>query len=233
MKGIVKRGVTPTDPSNTIDFRIFCKPNLTRSLIMRNSTAPITPKETTTNVVYKFSCQEGRCDGSNNYIGRTSTTLLCRSQSHRNQGSIFQHYTDVHSMKPPLQTLLDHTEIIHREKDFRKLQISEAVSITCQKPSINIQQAADFILPSARQQGRNNSTIHVIQQQHNSTYPPNHHIGPVTRSRGRASTLLQDQEYNTPTNHRTPLAPSQPMAVQHMQPTRAQLRGLSPHPGPR
>ncbi|KAK3864440.1 hypothetical protein Pcinc_029873 [Petrolisthes cinctipes] len=64
-------------------------------------------------------------------------------QSHRSQGSIFQHFTDIHIMKPPLQKLLDQTEILHKEKDFRKLQISEAVSITCQRPSINIQQAAE------------------------------------------------------------------------------------------
>ncbi|KAK3877223.1 hypothetical protein Pcinc_018023 [Petrolisthes cinctipes] len=77
-------------------------------------------------------------------------------QSHRNQGSIFQHFTEIHIMKPPLQKLLDQTEILHKETDFRKLQISEAVSITCQRPSINNQQAADFILPSARPQDQVN-----------------------------------------------------------------------------
>ncbi|KAK3862297.1 hypothetical protein Pcinc_031825 [Petrolisthes cinctipes] len=55
LKSINRRGVTPTDPTTIIHFRIYCKPNLTRSLVMRNSTAPATPNKTTTNVVYKFS----------------------------------------------------------------------------------------------------------------------------------------------------------------------------------
>ncbi|KAK3860802.1 hypothetical protein Pcinc_033170 [Petrolisthes cinctipes] len=112
------------------DFRIYCKPILTRSLLMRNSTAPVIPSEATTNVVYNFSCQEDRCDSSNSYIGRISTTLRRRMQSHRNQGSIFQHFTETHIMKPRLEKLLDQTEILHKENYFRMLQISKAVSIT-------------------------------------------------------------------------------------------------------
>ena len=195
---------------------------------MRNSTAPATPKEAATNVVYKFSCQEGHCDGSNNYIGRTTTTLRRRMQSHRNQGSIFQHFTDIHIKKPPLQTLLDYTEIIHKENDFRKLQISEAVSITCQRPSINIQQAADFILPSARPKDINNTSMQVNPQNHNPIQPQSIHLGPVTRSRGRASTFLQDQEYNSPTNHRTPWEPSQPMTDKLTLANQSPAQGIIP-----
>ena len=40
LRGIVKRGVTPTDQNTEIDLRIYCQPSLTRSLVMRNSTAP-------------------------------------------------------------------------------------------------------------------------------------------------------------------------------------------------
>ncbi|KAK4315736.1 hypothetical protein Pmani_013042 [Petrolisthes manimaculis] len=195
---------------------------------MRNSTAPVSPKEATTNVVYKFSCQEGRCDGSSNYIGRTSTTLRRRMPSHRNQGSIFQHFTDIHIMKPPLQKLLDQTEIIHKVNYFRKLQISEAVSITYQRPSINVQQAADFILPSARPQDRNTPPVqHQLQG--------NQLTGPVTRSRSRASgssSLPQDQVNHPLANHRAPWEPSQPMAVQPRQPTRTQLGLLFHQSGP-
>ncbi|KAK4328408.1 hypothetical protein Pmani_001156 [Petrolisthes manimaculis] len=150
---------------------------------MRNSTAPVSPKEATTNVIYKFSCEEGRCDGSSNYIGRTSTTLRRRMQSHRNQGSIFQHFTDIHIMKPPLQKLLNQTEIIHKENDLRELQISEAVSITYQRPSINVQQAADFILPSARPQYRNTPPVQHHLQVEDAPQPRNQLTGPVTRSR--------------------------------------------------
>ena len=191
LKNIIKRGVTPTDHNTIIDLRIYCKPNLTSSLIMRNSTAPRTQKEAITNVVYKFSCQEGRCDGSKTYIGRTSSTLRRRLQSHRNQGSIFQHFTETHNMKPPLEKLIEHTEIVHKETAFRKLQIAEAVSITCQHPTINIQQTADFILPSARpQQTNQHQEQHAPrQQQHQEqqpqeqpVQPANQRPGPVTRA---------------------------------------------------
>ena len=196
LRGIIKRGVTPTNRDAIIDLRIFCKPNLIRSMVMRNSTAPRAPREATTNVVYKFTCQEGRCDGSSTYIGRTSSTLRRRLQYHRNQGSIFQHFTEIHSMRPPLQKLIEQTEIVHKESTFRKLQIAEAVSITCQHPTINIQQAADFILPSARpqvinplqeQQALRHQQPSEPQPQEHQDQPANQNSGPVTRARSRAT----------------------------------------------
>ena len=185
LRNIIKRGVTPTNKDAIINLRIFSKPNLIRSLIMRNSTAPKAPREATTNVVYKFSCQEGRCDGSSTYIGRTSSTLRRRLQSHRNQGSIFQHFTEVHNMRPPLQKLIEQTKVVHRESVFRRLQIAEAVSITCQRPTINIQQAADFILPSARPLAINQPgpTNHRLPHHHEQqAQPANQRPGPVTRA---------------------------------------------------
>ena len=91
----------------------------------------------------------------------------------------------------PLEKLIQQTEIVHKETVFRKLQIAEAVSITCQHPTINIQQSADFILPSARPQ----QTIHHQEQQAPRQQPPqeqqpqeqqvqpaNQRPGPVTRA---------------------------------------------------
>ena len=175
---------------------------------MRNNTAPEKPREATTNVLYKFSCQEGHCDGSNSYIGRTSSTLRRRLQFHRNQGSIFQHFTEIHNMRPPLQKLIDNTQIIHKENDFRKQQIAEAVSITIQRPSINIQQSADFILPSKRLQEHHapreqaSLRVPVLPAQ-----PTNQRPGPVTRATSRlsrATTLSQD--------HRPPVSANQDAA---------------------
>ena len=204
LKNIIRRGVTPTNHDAIIDLRIFCKPNLIRSLIMRNSTAPRTPREATTNVVYKFSCQEGRCDGSSTYIGRTSSTLRHRLQSHRSNGSIFQHFTEIHNMRPPLQKLIEQTEIIHKESSFRKLQIAEAVSITCQRPNINIQQAADFILPSARPHGphpiQKRQQAQAQQAQEQQVQPAKQHTGPVTRAAARTATArLSSSHWPLPT----------------------------------
>ena len=198
IKNIIQRGIHPTDANTIIKTRIYCKPNLTRSLFMRNSTAPRPPRETTTNVVYQFTCKEGRCDGSSTYIGRTSSTLRRRLQFHRNQGSIFQHFTEEHDRKPPLQYLIENTSIIHRETNFRRLQISEAVSITCQRPTINIQQTMDFILPSIRplefhqQQQRNFNANQAVSESTNQN----------TRPSTRASTQRTRHPASQLTNHR-------------------------------
>ena len=212
IKSIIKRGVTPTNEDTDIDLRIYCRPSLTKSLVMRNSTAPRAPRESTTNVVYKFSCMEGHCDGSKTYIGRTSSTLRRRLQFHRNNGSIFQHYTDSHNMKPPLQTLIEQTKIVHHEQNFRKLQIAEAVSITCQHPSINIQQAAEFILPSARPQPldlqqRERAPIHNTVNHHQSNINPR--PGPTTRATTRAAAMQLTANENSAPSARpaTPQAP--------------------------
>ena len=213
LKGIIKRGITPTDPDTTIDFRIYCKPNLTRSLIMRNSTAPKTSKEASTNVIYKFICQESRCDGSSSYIGRTSTSLKRRLQYHRNQGSIFQHYTEHHNMKPPLQQLIANTTILHRESTFRRMQIAEAVSIVLQHPSINVQLAADFVLPSLRPLGPHQQMQEQNTNEHPLVYPAPHQsnpTGPVTRSQARISVTSYGSERATP----------QPISARHSTPSR-------------
>ena len=117
---------------------------------MRNSTAPRVAREMSTNVIYNFKCQQGHCNGTQSYIGRTSTTLRRRLQSHKNNGAILDHFISVHDRKPALQTLIDNTKIEYRESRFRKLQIAEAVFIHTMKPTINVQKAVDFILPSAR-----------------------------------------------------------------------------------
>ena len=104
-----------------------------------------------TNVVYKFTCSEEMCKSSaKDYVGHTTTTLRKRMLAHRNNGAIHQHYVDNHDKKPTLLELIEGTEIIHKESNYSRLLISEAVSIALQKPTLNIQQEADNILPSCR-----------------------------------------------------------------------------------
>ena len=153
IRNIIKRGVQTTIPEEKIDLRIFCRPNQLASLVMRNSTVPPKEKEARTNVVYKFKCPEGNCESpENTYIGHTSTTLRRRLLYHRNQGAIFQHFTDKHDRKPTVTELLDSTTIIAQESNIRRRMITEAVYIKLQKPSLNIQTASYYILPSTRRQ---------------------------------------------------------------------------------
>ena len=84
------------------------------------------------------------------YVGHTTTTLRKRMLAHRNNGAIHQHYIDCHDKKPSLMELIENTKILHKETNYSRLLISEAVSIALQKPTLNIQQEADNILPSRR-----------------------------------------------------------------------------------
>ena len=153
---------------------------------MHNSTSPRVAREMSTNVIYNFKCQQDHGNGTQSYIAGTSTTLKRRLQSHKNSGAILDHFTSVHDRKPTLQNLIDNTKIEHRESRFRKLQIAEAVFIHTMRPTINIQKAVDFILPSARRQHitQNINTENVnteINQQHENfsvhQYNTKHRIG--------------------------------------------------------
>ena len=74
--GILRRGTTPLAPYNKITARIYCKPNLTSSLIMKNSTAPSREKEVESDIVYKFVCADEQCQSPQKcYIRHTTTTL--------------------------------------------------------------------------------------------------------------------------------------------------------------
>ena len=151
LRGIINRGVIPEAPYKKIQLRIYSKPNLVSSMVMKNSTAPRLPKAECTNVVYKFSCPEEMCKSPiQDYIGHTRTTIRRRMTAHRNQGAIHQHFVDVHDRKPTLTELIENTQVIHRESNFSRLLIAEAVSIRIQKPTLNKQQEADNILPSNR-----------------------------------------------------------------------------------
>ena len=162
------------DQYTEIALRIYCKPSLTRSLIMRNSTAPRVARELSTNVIYNFKCQQGHCNGTQSLTGRTSTTLKCRLQSHKNNGAILNHFISVHDKKPALKTLIDCTKIEHMESRFRRLQIAEAVFIYTRQPTINVQKAVDFILPSARRlritQNINTENVNIEIYQHHENF---------------------------------------------------------------
>ena len=84
------------------------------------------------------------------YIGHCTTTLRRRLVAHRNHGAIHQHFVDVHDRKPTVQELIENTQVVHKESNYGRLIITEAVSITIQKPTLNIQQEADNTLPSCR-----------------------------------------------------------------------------------
>ena len=105
---------------------------------------------------------------------------------------------DSHDRKPTVEELIENTQIVHKETNFRRLVITEAVSITIQKPSLNIQQEADRTLPSCRGRRPTQSNNNMPPRQIvNNTRPPNENqISELLRSlrpriNGRAVTNTQ------------------------------------------
>ena len=87
IRRIVKRGVTPVDSHGEFTLRIYCRSDLTSSLVMKNNNAPKPTLENETNVVYRFECTVGNCRGRNvDYIGLTATTLKARMKTTATMG---------------------------------------------------------------------------------------------------------------------------------------------------
>ena len=151
MRRIVERGAIPLAPYEKLVLRTYCKPTLTASLLMRNSTAPRITHENETNIVYQFKCSDDACQRRNiTYIGLTTTKLKRRMQGHRNNGAIHEHYIDTHDRKPQVAELVDNTTVINKETIHNRLKIAEAVSIELRRPNLNVQTKFDLLLPSKR-----------------------------------------------------------------------------------
>ena len=89
--------------------------------------------------------------------------------AHGNQGTI-QH--DLHGTKPSLQELIDGAQVVHKENNYGRLLIAEAVSIAIQKPTLNIQQESEHILPSNRKRNARTNAAQTATPQTIDTAPP-------------------------------------------------------------
>ena len=151
VKKIIARGVTAVDDNTNIAVRVYCKSQLTASLVMRNSTAPKKALENETNVVYEFSCPDDACRRrSVTYVGLTRQTQKGRMKGHVYKGAIHDHYISVHDRRAKVDELVTNSTIIHREPERKRLTVAEAVSIALRKPKLNVQCEFDYVLPSRR-----------------------------------------------------------------------------------
>ena len=173
LSSIIKRGTTPITPYEKITPRIYSKPNTTAAIIIKNNTTQPEKKEEKTNVVYKFTCSEEACQSpQRTYIGHTSTALRRRLQAHRNNGAIFQHYTEKHDRKPSLNELVENTEILHTEQNYHKRIIAEASYILLHRPNMNIQLEAEKSLPSCRKIMQRNTSMQNEEENNNNNVRP-------------------------------------------------------------
>lgn len=85
------------------------------------------PKERSTNVIYKIKCSDGNC-----YIGETSRTLEQRVKEHKEAYKKMQGKSSAiaeYSINNGVVPLWNEVEILAKEKDWRKRRIKEALHI--------------------------------------------------------------------------------------------------------
>ena len=138
IKDIVYSNVKCTDPNNRLNLIVYYKNMKTSQLIMKNNLAPHLRHLEQTNVVYEFTCPMSHSQVTQ-YIGFTQTTLSQRLTSHRQNGSILNHFLHEHHIKPTREQLTENTKILSRSHDRHRLAIKESLLILESKPEINKQ----------------------------------------------------------------------------------------------
>ena len=138
IKDLVYSNIKSTDEKTKLDLRIYYKNPKTCNLVMKNNISPPARVLDETNVIYKFSCPMSHRQATE-YIGFTQTTLSQRLVSHRQNGSIHNHFKEFHNMKPTCNHLVENTKTIAKAKDRSRLAIKEALIILQEKPIINKQ----------------------------------------------------------------------------------------------
>ena len=155
LKNIIYRNVKPTNKNTKLDIIIYYKSRKTAALVMKNSCLPPVNPLQEVNVVYQHTCSVGDCSRLfSRYIGYTTTTLSKRITAHLNDGAIRRHYMNEHGMILKRHHMDSNTIILEKQNDHKRLKMTEAVLIYAEKPTINIQQQAEFSLPTKRQPGR-------------------------------------------------------------------------------
>ena len=149
LQTIIKRNITPRNPSDKLKLTIYYKSASTRSLILRNNPSNDNSLLKRTHVLYHYTCQKGDCAllDTNGYIGQTTTTLSRRITMHLQQGGILTHNATHHPDDPlTRKDITDNVKVLTKENDPRRLQILEAIYIRKMDPAINRQVNARGVL---------------------------------------------------------------------------------------
>ena len=157
IKEIIARNVKSTK-NQKLKTIIFYKNMKTSNLVIKNNIVFTSSALNATNVVYKFKCNYLNCKSE--YIGHTQLSLQNRLTAHYYNGSIKNHYQQVHNIKVNKETLFNNTEVITKEKNYRKLAIKECLLILEQEPRINIQ-FNNFFSSTKLFQRRNNIGLEI------------------------------------------------------------------------
>lgn len=137
LRGILTSFVTPI-PKVSMHFNIYYKNQKTYNLVIKNNCSPRKDLLQSTHLVYQFKCPIPHCK-VDRYIGSTTTTLSRRLTMHLQNGSILQHFNDIHGCTLKRQTLVENVTVLTKERNVRQLRIKEALLILNFGPEINRQ----------------------------------------------------------------------------------------------
>ena len=135
LQSIVRKALVPSDPKRCIKLFIYYRNRKVKDLFIRNSPQ----NRSIFNVVYQYNCNREPCNGSQTYIGYTTTLISTRMQSHSQQGSIKSHCLKVHNHKVNANELLRDTNVVKKCFDRSDLTVAEALYIKSRTPTINEQ----------------------------------------------------------------------------------------------
>lgn len=139
LKYIIKKNVACKEDTHKLKLHIYYQSTKTKHLVMRNNPTE-TKRLMRTNVLYQFDCPAEDCRLQNSsYVGYTCTTLSRRLTMHKQSGTIKEHMQGKHNITLTRQQLVENTNIIHSNRDPRRIEITEAIYIREHAPRINEQ----------------------------------------------------------------------------------------------
>ena len=127
----------PNDKANLV---IYYKNRKVKNLFIRNR--PQVEREISQDhhLVYQYTCTLGTCNGLNQYVGYTETTLYQRFGGHTQLGAIKEHMSGTHNITElQRRELLSRTKVLIHGDNKRDLLFLEALLIKETKLTLNKQ----------------------------------------------------------------------------------------------
>ena len=140
LKKLITNNVKTVKAEDRLKFVIFYQNRKTRDLVMKNNTAKVRTLAKT-NLIYEFTCPINECirAGKTKYVGFTTCSLSRRLSLHLQNGSIKEHFANVHHCKISRSEIVDNTNVRYFERNVRNLKILEALIIKFETPTVNSQ----------------------------------------------------------------------------------------------
>ena len=131
----------PVKPQDKVKLMVYYRSLSVSNLVLQNNRYRDTSSLKATDVVHEFQCPLGDCARRNHssYIGHTTTTLSRRTTMHLQNGAPEKHVRTKHNSDLTRKMMVDHTTILARCSNKKKLAILEAVLIRDKDPAINRQ----------------------------------------------------------------------------------------------